>query len=96
MQLILYYLHFKTETLAIFLYRITAATIEVLANALFELYDVRKDIKVIGIRHGEKIYETLSTGKKWQKLRFEKLLQIPADTRILIIINFLPKENPKY
>ena len=38
-----------------------ACTIEVLAKAVTELFDPGHEIKVIGIRHGEKMYETLLT-----------------------------------
>jgi len=36
-----------------------AATIEVLSQALKQLFNVKNEIKVIGTRHGEKKYETL-------------------------------------
>ncbi len=43
-----------------------ACTIEVLAKAVKELFDKKNttDIKVIGIRHGEKMYETLLTNEE--------------------------------
>ena len=51
----------------IFVQKSPAATIEILAQALLDLYKSKSQIKVIGIRHGEKIYETLLTVKKWLK-----------------------------
>ncbi len=43
----------------IFVQKAPACTIETLAKALIELYKAKSDIKVIGTRHGEKVYETL-------------------------------------
>ena len=41
-----------------------ACTIETLAKAVTELFDPGHEIKVIGIRHGEKMYETLLTNEE--------------------------------
>lgn len=42
-----------------------ACTIQIMAEAVCELFDRnKKDIKVIGIRHGEKMYETLLTNEE--------------------------------
>ncbi len=41
-----------------------ACTIEVLAQAVKELFHADNEIKVIGIRHGEKMYETLLTNEE--------------------------------
>ena len=38
-----------------------ACTIGILAQALQELFGVKNEIQVIGVRHGEKLYETLLT-----------------------------------
>ena len=45
----------------LFIRKAPACTIEVLAQAVKELFKVDIDIQTIGIRHGEKIYETLAT-----------------------------------
>jgi UDP-glucose 4-epimerase len=45
----------------IFVQKAPASTILDLAIALKELFNVENDIKIIGTRHGEKIYETLLT-----------------------------------
>jgi len=44
-----------------FIQKAPAATLETLALALKHLFDARNPIKVIGTRHGEKLYETLLT-----------------------------------
>ncbi|MCQ4727500.1 polysaccharide biosynthesis protein, partial [Anaerotignum faecicola] len=41
-----------------------ACTIEILAQAVKELFHASNEIKVIGIRHGEKMYETLLTNEE--------------------------------
>ena len=41
-----------------------ACTIQVLLQAVCELFHVQRESKVIGIRHGEKMYETLLTNEE--------------------------------
>jgi UDP-N-acetylglucosamine 4,6-dehydratase/5-epimerase len=61
-----------------------AATIEVLAKALLELFESDNEIKVIGTRHGEKLYETLCTREEMAKaIDLPGFYQIPADNRDL-------------
>ena len=68
----------------IFVQKAPAATIEVLAQALIELYNSKSEIRVIGIRHGEKIYETLVNREEMVKAaEIENYFRIPADTRDL-------------
>ena len=45
----------------LFVHKAPASTIETLAKALIDLFDGQSDIKYIGTRHGEKLYETLCT-----------------------------------
>jgi UDP-N-acetylglucosamine 4,6-dehydratase len=51
----------------IFVQKAPAATVSVLAQALLELYDSKLTIQEIGIRHGEKKYETLVTSEEMVK-----------------------------
>ena len=68
----------------IFVQKSPAATIETVAIALLELYNVKNDIKIIGIRHGEKIYETLVNREEMVKAEdLKNYYRIPADTRDL-------------
>lgn len=61
-----------------------ATTIEVLAQAVKELFHVDNEIKVIGIRHGEKMYETLLTNEECsQALDMGQFYRVPADNRDL-------------
>ena len=69
----------------IFVQKAPAATIELLAQTLKDLSNkIDHDIKVIGTRHGEKLYETLLT--KEEMVKAEDLgdyYRIPSDNRDL-------------
>ena len=68
----------------IFVQKSPAATIEVLAKALLELYKADNPIKIIGTRHGEKLYETLVNREEMVKAEdLGNFYRIPADTRDL-------------
>lgn len=61
-----------------------ACTIEVLAEAVKELFAPDTEIKVIGIRHGEKMYETLLTNEECANaLDMGDFYRVPADKRSL-------------
>ena len=68
----------------IFVQKAPAATIEVLAKALIELYNSKTEIKVIGTRHGEKLFETLVNREEMAKaVDMGDYYRIPADNRDL-------------
>lgn len=68
----------------IFVQKAPAATIETLAFALFELYNVKHEIKIIGTRHGEKLYESLVNREEMLKaIDLGDYYKIPADNRNL-------------
>lgn len=59
-----------------------ACTIETLAKAVTELFDPATEIKVIGIRHGEKVYETLLTNEECSSaIDMGDFYRVPADNR---------------
>ena len=61
-----------------------ACTISVLAQAVTELFDPGHEIKVIGIRHGEKLYETLLTNEECAgAIDLGDFYRVPADNRDL-------------
>lgn len=62
-----------------------ACTIQTQAEAVCELFGGNKsDIKVIGIRHGEKMYETLLTNEECAKAEdMGDFYRVPADNRTL-------------
>lgn len=68
----------------LFVQKSPAATIEVLAKALLEIYGAKNQIKVIGTRHGEKVYETLVNREDMIKAEdLGNYFRIPADNRNL-------------
>ena len=61
-----------------------ACTIETLAQAVKELFHSEQDIKIIGIRHGEKMYETLLTNEECAKAAdMGNFYRVPSDKRDL-------------
>ncbi|MFY8331101.1 polysaccharide biosynthesis protein [Vagococcus carniphilus] len=61
-----------------------ASTVGDLAQAVKELFNYDGEIKVIGTRHGEKLYETLLTKEEYIKAEeFEGYYRVPADNRDL-------------
>ena len=61
-----------------------ACTIEVLAKAVTELFDPGHEIRVIGIRHGEKLYETLLTNEECaHAMDLGNFYRVPCDKRDL-------------
>lgn len=68
----------------LFVQKAPACTIADLAQALKEIFKANNEIKIIGTRHGEKLYESLLTSE--EKIHAEDLgdyYRIPADTRDL-------------
>lgn len=61
-----------------------ASTIGDLAEATRQLFDPSHEIKIIGTRHGEKVYETLLTKEEFMKAEdMGKYFRVPADNRDL-------------
>ena len=68
----------------LFVQKAPAATLDVLAKALTELYNSNVEIRTIGTRHGEKLYETLVTREEMAKaMDMGNYFRIPADNRDL-------------
>jgi UDP-N-acetylglucosamine 4,6-dehydratase/5-epimerase len=68
----------------LFVQKSPAATLSVLAKALVELFKSKSPVKEIGIRHGEKLYETLVTKEEMIKAEDqEKYFKITPDGRDL-------------
>ena len=80
----------------LFVQKASAATIGVLIDALKELLNADNPVKVIGTRHGEKLYETLLTRE--EMARAEDLggyFRVPADARELNYNLFFSEGMPK-
>ena len=68
----------------LFVQKAPAATIETLAKALIDLYKSKSKIRIIGTRHGEKLYETLVTREEMAKSNdMGDYYRIPSDNRDL-------------
>jgi UDP-glucose 4-epimerase len=79
----------------LFIQKAPAATIEVLAKALLELYNSNNEIKTIGTRHGEKLFETLVNREDMVKAQdMGDYFRIPADTRDLNYAQFFSEGEP--
>jgi len=68
----------------LFVQKAPSATVGTLAQALIELYNSSSEIKVIGTRHGEKLYETLVNREDMIKAEdLGEYFRIPSDNRDL-------------
>ena len=68
----------------IFVYKAPACTVSDLATALIELFGRSTNIKTIGTRHGEKLYESLISREEMARaVDLGRFYQIPADSRDL-------------
>lgn len=84
----------------LFVQKAPAATLETLAEALKRIYTKidpkygQTEIRVIGTRHGEKLYETLVTREEMAKaIDMENYFRIPCDTRDLNYDKFFIEGN---
>lgn len=84
----------------LFVQKAPAATLDTLATALKELYSQvdpkygNTEVKVIGTRHGEKLYETLVTREEMAKaIDMGNYYRIPCDTRDLNYDKFFTEGN---
>ena len=80
----------------IMVHKASACTIGDLARALLELFSADNEIKTIGIRHGEKVFETLLTKEEYVKaIDMGDFYRVPADTRNLNYDSFFTEGNQK-
>jgi UDP-glucose 4-epimerase len=74
----------KGQSGDLFVNKAPAGTIGDLAQALKELCNANNEIKIIGTRHGEKLYETLCTREEMLKAEdMGDFFRIPSDNRDL-------------
>ncbi len=68
----------------LFVNKAPAGTIGDLAQALKEIFNADNEVRIIGTRHGEKLYETLCTREEMEKAEdMGDFYRIPADNRDL-------------
>ena len=80
----------------LFVQKAPAATLEVLSKSLIELYNATTNVRVIGTRHGEKLYESLVTREEMAKsIDMENYYRIPCDARDLNYDKYFVKGEEK-
>lgn len=80
----------------LFVQKAPASTIGDLAQALQELFDRDASIKIIGTRHGEKLYESLVSREEMAKADDNgKYYRVPADNRDLNYDKFILEGQPE-
>jgi UDP-glucose 4-epimerase len=80
----------------IFVQKAPAVTIETLAQTLIALYQSKSQIKIIGTRHGEKLYETLVTREEMAKAEdMGNYFRVPCDSRDLNYDNYFVEGEQK-
>jgi UDP-glucose 4-epimerase len=80
----------------IFIQKAPASTIEVLAQALKELFNEKGEIRIIGTRHGEKLYESLVAREELAKAEdMGEYFRIPSDTRDLNYAKYFVEGQPE-
>ena len=78
----------------IFVQKSPATTIEILAKAIIDIYNSKSKIKYIGIRHGEKMYETLVTKEEMSmSIDLKKYYKIVPDIRDLNYNKYFKEGN---
>jgi UDP-N-acetylglucosamine 4,6-dehydratase/5-epimerase len=79
----------------VFVQKAPASTIEDLARALTSLLEREVPVKIIGTRHGEKLYETLVSREEMAKAQdMGRYFRIPADNRDLNYELFISQGSP--
>lgn len=79
-----------------FVQKAPAATIANLATALKRLFNANNEIRIIGTRHGEKLYETLLTREEMAKAEdMGDYYRVPADIRDLNYACYFTKGETK-
>jgi YD repeat-containing protein len=78
----------NAETGDLLIRKAPAATIQVLLSALLELFEekgaISAEVKTIGVRHGEKLFESLLGAEEMAKAEdLENYFRVPLDTRTL-------------
>lgn len=80
----------------IFVQKAPAASLECLALATRAIFNVNAPMKIIGTRHGEKLYESLISREEMARAHeSEKYYRIPADIRDLNYANYFTEGSEK-
>lgn len=86
----------NAETGDIMVQKSPASTVRDLAQAIKELFDADNEIKIIGTRHGEKLYETLLTKEEYMHaVDMGGFFRVPADKRDLNYDKYFVEGNER-
>jgi UDP-N-acetylglucosamine 4,6-dehydratase len=86
----------KGEQGDIFVQKAPASTVADLAQAIKELFNSDTPIRIIGTRHGEKLYESLVSREEMAKAQAtEQYFRIPADSRDLNYGKYFVEGEPR-
>lgn len=78
----------------LFIQKAPASTIADLAQAIKELFNSDNEIKCIGTRHGEKVFETLlTTEEKVKAIDYDRYFRVPVDARDLNYDKYFSEGN---
>ena len=78
----------------VFVQKSPAATVETLAKALEELFNADNEIQIIGVRHGEKMYESLCGKEEMAKaVDMKDFYRVPADFRDLNYTKYVQEDG---
>lgn len=80
----------------IFILKAPASTIGILAQVLIEIYNSSSIIRIIGTRHGEKLYETLVNREEMAKaIYMGEYFRVPSDNRDLNYASYFTEGEEK-
>jgi UDP-N-acetylglucosamine 4,6-dehydratase len=80
----------------IFVQKAAASTVEDLAQALKEIFEIDSEIRIIGTRHGEKLYESLISREEMaHAIDMGGYYRIPADNRDLNYAKYFSEGEEK-
>ncbi len=79
----------------VFIKKAPACTVELLATVLLEIFEADNPLRVIGMRHGEKLYETLASAEELRRSEdMGGYYRIPLDSRDLNYAQFFTEGDP--
>ncbi len=80
----------------LFVKKAPACTVQDLAESLLELFEVDNEIRVIGMRHGEKVHETLATADELRRAEdMGDYFRISPDSRDLNYAKYFTEGDPE-
>lgn len=80
----------------VFVRKAPACTVQLLAETLLELFDAENPIQVIGMRHGEKLFETLASAEELRRAEdMGEYYRVRLDTRDLNYAKYFTEGDPE-